>query len=257
MSSAPIQLVRPIETLRDAIYRGDWAAALEYGGHRDPVVRQYIEVVHTISPTIRAFWTSWCRDSDRAAVLLEPLAGEVLGTQGEPTAELRRQWMILDWLVREWAPVWLALRDDLVVEVAALRDLPPVEPGSGEAMEAFARELRDLVWRSSLGVVRGVRGNEARQMAYDAARHAALNAAWEAVFGPPRGYFTEPSLYDSHVGVVVMNAVRDIAWDAALNVARTTALACSPAGLRTGAMGATIARLESSAVELVRRLCDL
>ena len=181
----------------------------------------------------------------------------MLGTRGERRLEVQRQWMILDWLVREWSPVWLALRDDLVSEVASLRDLPPLELHSSEELGGFARDLRDRVWRSSHGVVRGLRGREARQLADDAVRRAALYAAWEAVFGPSRGYLAEPIAHPSHIDTVVLNAVRDVAWDAAMNVAKTTAMACSPVSLHSGPIGATILRLEGSAVELVGRLCEL
>ena len=258
MLSATPHHIRPIETLRDAIYRGDWAVALDYEGHRDPVVREYADVVQTISPTIRMFWTRWRVDSERAASRLEPYADRVLGTNLGDSFEVGRQWMILDWLIREWAPSWLALRDDLVEEVAWLRSADPIGPHSAEEMERYARQVRDMVWKSSRVLVRGHRGREASQLACDAVRHTGLPAAWDAVFGPTRGYLTSAEARVANVGVPAMNAARDVAWDAALNVARTTALHClSMGGLEAPPLAGTIRRLQASVLELMERLIAL
>ncbi len=248
----------PIEALRDAIYRGDWARAARYRDHRDAWVREYAQQVESISPTLLTFWSAWSRDDAEIAARLLPLAHQALDTQRGEALEHHRQRVIIDWLVREWAPTWLALRDDLVREVAMLRGLQPLYEVTCDPneLEGCARELRDRVWASSWRLVRGAQGRQAREIARMAARRAGLDAGWEAIFGPVRTRYLDAYVErGAHLGPALLNAARDIAWDAALNVARTTAVACIGAGgLDARPLAGTVQRLQSSGHEVMLRL---
>src|SRR5687767_459910 len=63
-------------------------------------------------PVIAAFLRSWNDSiSDDAArtALLAQFIPKVVGTRSTPEVEVRRAWMAIDWMVREYTPAWLDL----------------------------------------------------------------------------------------------------------------------------------------------------
>jgi hypothetical protein len=79
-------------------------------------------------PVIAAFVRSWndsLPDVDRDR-LLKPILPRLLNTRSTKAVEERRGWLAMDWLIREFAPEWLALVPDLAPHAAALRELPEI-----------------------------------------------------------------------------------------------------------------------------------
>ncbi len=147
-------------------------------------------------------------DADRDR-LLRPLLPYIIKTTADNTAEYRRAWMVLDWMIREMTPAWL--RTAKLNDIAdALSCVPEIEdPPSLETVMKTLLLARD-------------KSAAARDAAGDAARAAAGDAAWDAA------------------GAAAWAAARDAAGDAA-----------------RAALKPTVEQLQASAVELVKRMCDV
>jgi hypothetical protein len=191
-------------------------------------------------PVITAFMVSW-NDSlpsnaerDR---LLKPLIPLLVGTRSTPAVEQRRATMAADWLIRVHTPAWLRLAK-LDTHAAALESLPEITDFAQcpSLMPALKAAQTDAA--------------AARDAARDAARAAAWDAAWDAARAAAR----------DAAWAAARAAARDAAWAAAWDAARDAAWAAAWDAARAPAWDAlkeTAATLQLSAVDLVRRMCEV
>ena len=195
------------------------------------------------SPVIAQFLRSWndaLPDADRTRLLL-PLVPDVIGTRTTAADEETRAWMALDWLVREYTPAWFGLTPSLAAFAKALRALPPIMSSAVAAdnqsvIIAAGGAARDAVGDAAGVAARAAAWAAALDTAGDAARDAAWSAAGDAAWSAA-GAATLDEAGD---------AARDAAWAAAWAAARDAAwVAIKP----------TVATLQASAQELVRRMC--
>ena len=115
-------------------------------------------------PVIGAFLRQW-NDSistDEARTrLLKPLVPRLVGSKSTEAVEVRRSYLALDWLAREYAPAWLSLRNDLKAHAVALRGLAPLTDTASCAAA-----------QTTLDAARAAAGAAARAAAWAAARDA-------------------------------------------------------------------------------------
>jgi hypothetical protein len=140
------------------------------------------------SPVIGAFLRSWndvLDDEDRQQ--LKPYVTKLVGTKGTKAQEDARVWMALDWLVRDYTPVWLRLaglnsQAELLVNLPEFKKgmkLPSVKP-TLEAVRKDAAAARDAARAGAWDAARAGAWDAARAGAWDAARAGAWAAAWAA-----------------------------------------------------------------------------
>jgi hypothetical protein len=191
-------------------------------------------------PVITAFMVSWndalpsSAERDR---LLKPLIPQLVGTRSTPAVEQRRATMAADWLIRVHTPAWLRL-SKLDTHAAALESLPEITdfaqcPSLMPALKAAQTDAA-AAWAA------------ARAAAWDAARAAAGAAAWAAAWDA--------------AGAAAWDAAGAAAWDAAGAAAWAAAWDAAGAAARDAAWAAlkeTTATLQLSAVDLVRRMCEV
>ena len=110
-----------------------------------------------VSPVLRAYCTS-LNDSldDEPRQLLRPYLARTIGTADDGLDEAR-SWMALDWLIRTYAPTWLAAAD-LTLSAHELADLAPVMDacdlqGALDELKVARRDAR-AGWSSALGAAR-------------------------------------------------------------------------------------------------------
>jgi hypothetical protein len=200
------------------------------------------------SPVIAAFvrrWNDALPDADRTRLLL-PLVPEIVGTRGTDTDEKRRVWMAIDWLVRTHVPAWLTLAGmsdhaaalagcDPVTSVEALRQAVPLCESAGSAAGSAAESAAESAAWSAAGYAAEsaawyAAGSAAESAAEYAAEYAAESAAWYAA-----GYAAESA-----------------AWYAAGYAAESAAWYAAAHGTD---LAPTVAMLQASAQDLVRRMC--
>lgn len=113
------------------------------------------------SPAITEWMISWNDGLDDAArQSLRGYVWRLAGSRGTRADERMRQWMVADWLVRWYAPGWLAAAG-LRGHASRLSRLPPVRCEEDvanawptvRAASRAARAERDMAWRSAAGVV--------------------------------------------------------------------------------------------------------
>ena len=176
------------------------------------------------SPVIAAFvrrWNNALPDADRTRLLL-PLVPEIVGTRTTDADDVTRAWMATDWLVRTHVPAWLTLAG-MSDHAAALAGCDPVT--SGEALRQavpLCESARSSAWYA------------ARSAAWSAARSAAWSAAWSAA--------------ESAAGSAAESAEESAAGFAARYAARSAAEHGTD-------LAPTVAMLQASAQDLVRRMC--
>ena len=91
-----------------------------------------------VSPVLRALCVALNDGlTDRPRQRLRPYLARTIGTAGDGLDEARA-WAAADWLVRSWAPAWLALAQ-LPGEAAALRERPAISDAA-----SLAASLPDL-----------------------------------------------------------------------------------------------------------------
>ena len=190
------------------------------------------------SPVISQFMRSWndaLPDADRTRVLL-PLLPEIIGTRTTETDEQTRAWMATDWAVRVCTPRWLR-EAGLMDHAVRLERLAPLVDeatalASKQALRAAVDAARYAAWYTAGDAARAA----ARAAAGDAAWYAARYAAWDAA----------------------RYAAWDAAWAAAGDAAGDAAVDAARAAARDAggdALAATVAELQTSAQDLVRRMC--
>jgi len=210
------------------------------------------------SPVISQFMRSWndaLPDADRTRVLM-PLLPEIIGTRTTETDEQTRAWMAIDWAVRVCTPRWLreAGLTDHAVRIERLA--PLVDAAAAIASKQTVTAAR-IAAHDAARVAAGV-------AAWDAAGVAARAAAWDAAGDAAR------AAAGVAAWVAARTAARDAAWAAAEDAAGDAAgvAAGAVAGVaawvaaRTAARDAawdalapTVAELQTSAQDLVRRMC--
>ena len=197
-------------------------------------------------PVITAVMVSWNdslpNDDDRARLLL-PLIPALVGTRGSKALETRRANMTADWYIRVHTPAWLRLAG-LTTQAEALEAFPEItdfakaptlkptlnaiRKDAAAARSAAGDAAEDAAWAAAWAAARAAAGDAARAAAGDAARAA----AWAAARAAARA--------------AAMDAARAAARDAAGAEAGAAAM---------DALAPTVAALQESAVDLVKRMC--
>jgi len=211
-----------------------------------------------VSPVIAAFMRSWndaLPDADRTRLLL-PLIPDTIGTRTTGADEQTRAWMATDWIVRVQAPAWLRLAGltehaqalescaRIVDAVTAQAGQPKIDAARDAAwaqagqpkIDASRAAARDAAWSAAWDAAWSAARAAAGAAAWDAARDAARDAAWSAA------------------GAAAGAAAWDAAWDAARDAARDAAGSAAADAARVD-LAPTVAMLQASAQDLVRRMC--
>jgi len=209
-----------------------------------------------VSPVLRAYCTS-LNDSleQEPRQLLRPYLARTIGTADDGLDEAR-SWMALDWLIRTYAPTWLA-GAGLTVQAHQLTELAPVMDASDlqvalAALKAARRDVR-ATWASALGPAR-----PAAWTSWAAGRAAAREAAWglagAAAWAAARIEVGEIA------GDRARAVARDIAGDAAATIARGARATGGRAAAKEAARRAlapTLAALQRSAFALLDRMLPM
>ena len=178
------------------------------------------------SRVISQFMRSWndvLPDADRTRVLM-PLLPEIIGTRTTSTDDQTRAWMAIDWVVRVFTPRWLREAGLMDHAVRIERLAPLVDEATAVASKQTLRAAEAAAWAAAWAA-----GQDAAWDAALAARDAARDAAGAAAL-----------------------AARDATWAVAWAVARTAAWTAAGAA---AALAPTVAELQTSAQDLVRRMC--
>ncbi len=148
------------------------------------------------SPVLGAFLRSWndTLDGDTRQELKRYIQ-RLVGSKGTAEQEDARAWMALDWLVRDYTPVWLRLaglttQADTLTGLSEFRkgmDVPSIHPTinavrkDAAAAWAAARAAAGAAARAAARAAAGAAAwAAARAAAGDAAWAAAWDAAWDA-----------------------------------------------------------------------------
>jgi hypothetical protein len=218
---------------------------------------------HTDSPTcvcpvIAAFVRSWndaLPDADRNR-LLKPLIPRLLNTRSTKKVEERRGWLAMDWLIREFAPEWLALVHDLAPHAAALRELPEI--ANGEAV-AVAKPKLSAADSAVYSAARCAVYSAADSAVYSAAYSAVYSAARCAVYSAARCavYSAADSAVDSAARCAADSAAYSAAYSAADSAADSAAYSAADSAADSAAysvLAPATAKCQASALQLVERM---
>jgi len=234
------------------------------------------------SPTITEWMIAWndgLDDGDRQN--LRRYIWRLVASRGAPAHERIRRWMVADWLVRRYAPAWLAAAG-LRGQAASLDELPPLR-GETDVREAWptvravgrvARAERDMAWRSAAGVVQahdwgtaGAVWGAIADATWGAAGSAARAVVWSTT-DPAGPGSAEPPVWDA-VSDAAADAAGVLAWVAVRDAARAAVLSAGTDQLpdddvwalawetACAALASTSAALQASAHELVDRLLSI
>jgi hypothetical protein len=206
-----------------------------------------------VSPVLRAFCMT-LNDSleDAPRQRLRPYLARTIGTSKDGLDEVR-SWMAMDWLIRTYAPAWLALAG-LGTAAERLATLAPIaDSGSLRPALAALGDARSDA-RSAWARARG--GARATAWApWSAGRAAAREAAWRSA-GAAAWAAARLGVGDI-AGDRARALVREIAGDAAASVARGARAGGSRAAARDAARAAlapTLNDLRRSAFALLDRM---
>jgi hypothetical protein len=234
------------------------------------------------SPTITEWMIAWndgLDDGDRQN--LRRYIWRLVGSRGTQPQERARRWMVADWLVRSYAPAWLAAAG-LRGQATSLTELDPLR-GDADVRAAWptvravgrvARAERDMAWRSAAGVVQahdwgtaGAVWGAIADATWGAAGSAARAVVWSTT-DPAGPGSAEPPVWDA-VSDAAADAAGALAWVAVRDAAR---VAVGPAGgeqlpeddvwtlawdTACAALASTSSALQASAHELVDRLLSI
>ncbi|MGZ4286704.1 MAG: hypothetical protein ACXVW5_21115 [Solirubrobacteraceae bacterium] len=206
-----------------------------------------------VSPVLRAYCTS-LNDTleDGPRQHLRPYLARTIGTADDGLDEAR-SWMALDWLIRTYAPTWLAAAG-LTESAHELKDVAPVMDASDlrgaiVVLKAARREARTR-WSNALGAAR-----PAAWAPWAAGRSAAREAAWRSA-GAAAWAAARVAVGDI-AGDRARAIARDIAGDAAATTARAARTATGRAAAREvtrSALAPTLDALQRSAFALLDRM---
>jgi hypothetical protein len=190
----------------------------------------YPECVSQAIASLVRQWNDDLGDADRDR-LLKPLVPIMVGTATSRADEVTRGWLAADWLLRVHAPAWLRLAG-LTKHAARLAGLPELQ---GENYGAAAAPLEAARDAAQAAVARLDYPPDADVIVWD----TASASAWTAVSAGANGFYGRDD-------------VRSTAW-LALDAG---VLRCLERGtLRT--VESTADELQTSACDLVRRLCEV
>ena len=203
-----------------------------------------------VSPVVRAICTT-LNDSldDTTRQSLRLYLARTIGTRDDGL-DGPRSWMALDWLVRIYAPAWLAAAG-LSESAHGLSCLPQVRDGrtlqSALLVLDGARRDARRAWSAALGAA-----GAAARAPWAAGRAAAREAAWAS--GGAAAWAAARVAVGDLAGDRARAAARDIAGDAAAIIAREAGRGVSRAGARAAAralLAPTLNELEYSAFGLL------
>jgi hypothetical protein len=206
-----------------------------------------------VSQVLRAYCTSLNDGLDDAPrQLLRPYLARTIGTADDGLDEAR-SWMALDWLIRTYAPTWLAAAG-LTGSAHQLADLAPVMDAS-ELQRALvtlktARHDARATWFSSFGAAR-----PAAWTPWAAGRAAAREAAWGSAGAA--AWAAARVAVGEIAGDRARALARDVAGDAAAMIARSARTAAGRAEAKDAArcaLAPTVDRLQRSAFMLLDRM---
>jgi hypothetical protein len=206
-----------------------------------------------VSPVLRAFCTT-LNDAldDLPRQRLRPYLARTIGTADDGFDE-PRSWMAMDWLIRTYAPSWLAVVG-LSAPAQQLESLPEVADGASlkRALEALraARSISRKAWAPALSTVR-----IAPWSPWAAGRAAAREAAWRSAAAA--AWAAARVAVGDIAGDRARALARDIAGDAATAVTREARAGVERSSARRAARAAlapTLQALEHSAFELLDRM---
>jgi hypothetical protein len=195
-------------------------------------------------PVITEFLVSWndslLSDADRER-LLKPLIPSVVGTRSTPAVAQRRAVMAADWLIRVHTPAWLRLAK-LETQAKMLEALPEITdfaqcPSLMPVLQTVRNDT-SMAWRLACDAQWAAVG----VAAWDASLSVIRDAEWAAAGSAARSAAT--SVKGSEAVAVAVSEARD----AALNAARSA---------EWDAIKPTVAILQTSAVDLVRRMIEV
>lgn len=110
--------------------------------------RYWNDPAHAACPVIAAFAQAWCESmpDHQSRHWLQPLEGAIRDTRSTAAAQAARRMLAMDWLVREYAPIWLEAdgRPPLAGHARSLRALSAL---------SVADDPLDLRMRSDLGPI--------------------------------------------------------------------------------------------------------
>jgi hypothetical protein len=189
------------------------------------------------SPTITDWMIAWNDGlDDHQRQHLRRYIWRLVGSRGTRAQERERRWMAADWLVRWYAPGWLAaagLRDQ-AMSLAGLRplrcprDVAAVWPIVAPAARA-ARSARDAAWRSAAAVVpahdwgtAGAVWGAIADATWGAAGSAARAVVWSTA-DPGGPGSARPPVWDA-VSDAAADAAGVIAWEAVRDAARAVTM---------------------------------
>lgn len=202
-------------------------------------------------PVIAEFIRTWNdglpKDADRRR-LLGPLVVEIVGTRNDALCE-RRALMALDWVMRVQVPAWMRLSEDLRAQADVIRlmlnfrDANSVtDAGTGSLRDKYSTFMDEIRFMNEIR-------NGAQAAAWDASgdvvKNAAGLAAWSATWEASEAAWDE-----------LRYAIRQIAKEAARDPDAEPRLVSARIVLRDS-LRQTVVRMQSSAVDLVRRMCAL
>jgi hypothetical protein len=206
-----------------------------------------------VSGVLRAFCTA-LNDSleDAPRQTLRPYLARTIGTADDGRDEAR-SWMAMDWLIRTYAPTWLAAAH-LDAPAVELSELPEITASAGlqtahVALSSARREAR-VAWSAALGAARA-----AAWAPWTAGRAAAREAAWRSA-GAAAWAAARVAVGDIS-GDRARAVAREIAGDAAATIAREARASAGRSEARDAARAAiapTLRELQRSAFALLNRM---
>ncbi|WP_152670203.1 hypothetical protein [Lysobacter capsici] len=166
---------------------------------------------HGACPVIAAFLEAWAESmpDDQSRHWLQPLAPVVRDSRSSAASQAARRMLAMDWLVRDYAPIWLDAdgRSKLAEHARSLRNLPALSLGD----DPF-----DLRMRSGLGPICAAAG--VLPDAYSEKTSRAGDNTLNAVAGEQA----------SMLGVAVSHAVKPTAQGDSAGSAAVAAIATDP-----------------------------
>ena len=137
------------------------------------------------SPVIASFMRSWndgCSTNEIRTRWLKPLLVAVAESGGANRAlELTRSYLALDWLLREYMPVWMDLVPQLMEHGERLRgSAPALSPETIQMILPVVRNGCDVARVAAWAAARAAAGDAAWDVAGAAAWATAWDAAWNA-----------------------------------------------------------------------------